>query len=59
MMAQNCLIPKGPPKLETVNVPPCEEKNPACIYPYTLDDHHTINYYLQHKSIIYLIIFWF
>ena len=23
MMAQNCLIPKGPPRLEIVNVPPC------------------------------------
>lgn len=23
MIAQNCLIPKGPPKLEIVNVPPC------------------------------------
>lgn len=22
-MAQNCLIPNGPPKFETVNVPPC------------------------------------
>uniref|UniRef100_A0A2P2MHY0 Uncharacterized protein MANES_04G141800 n=1 Tax=Rhizophora mucronata TaxID=61149 RepID=A0A2P2MHY0_RHIMU len=22
MMAQNCLIPNGPPKLDTVNVPP-------------------------------------
>lgn len=22
--AQNCLIPKGPPKLDTVNVPPCQ-----------------------------------
>lgn len=25
MMAQNCLMPKGPPKFDTVNVPPCEE----------------------------------
>lgn len=24
MMAQNCLIPKGPPRFETVNVPPCK-----------------------------------
>lgn len=27
MIAQNCLMPKGPPKLLMVNVPPCEIKN--------------------------------
>lgn len=25
IMAQNCLIPKGPPKFDTVNVPPCKQ----------------------------------
>ena len=25
MMAQNCLIPNGPPRLDTVNVPPCHD----------------------------------
>lgn len=23
MIAQNCLTPNGPPRLDTVNVPPC------------------------------------
>lgn len=27
MMAQNCLMPNGPPKLDTVNVPPCIKKS--------------------------------
>ena len=38
-MAQNCLTPNGPPKFETVKVPPC-------IYDYLevhLKCHNTIN----------------
>jgi hypothetical protein len=33
MMAQNCLIPKGPPKFDTVNVPPCKESKPSIQHP--------------------------
>lgn len=29
-MAQNCLIPKGPPKFDTVKVPPCKTLHPNC-----------------------------
>lgn len=29
MMAQNCLIPKGPPKFDTVNVPPYKKSKPS------------------------------
>jgi hypothetical protein len=28
-MAQNCLTPNGPPKLDTVNVPPCSVYQPS------------------------------
>lgn len=32
MIAQNCLMPKGPPRLDTVNVPPCKEDGASFSY---------------------------
>lgn len=45
MMAQNCLIPNGPPKLETVNVPPCKVNHPTSI------NHHEVIIHGPIKSI--------
>ena len=53
IMAQNCLIPKGPPKFDTVKVPPCKAKHNIHIEFTSKTNKTTENHYS------YLVIFWF
>lgn len=51
MMAQNCLIPKGPPKFDTVNVPPCKESKCSIQQPNSWDNYPSISNN-KHKNAI-------
>ena len=57
IMAQNCLMPNGPPKFDTVNVPPCKE---SILVQISLNNHLAQQYSITiTKTFQHLIIFRF